>query len=428
MFFKKKPVAKAMSRDEFLSQHAQLKSKEDQQRLNARFDGEEVDQETGGFRGDPEQLAKLKEGVEAWNAWRKENPEVKIDLSGADLSGASLFRVDLSGADLIGGNLSDSYLGNADFSGANLAYANLSRAMLTAANLGGADLRVANLSGAEFEYAKLNGAILVYANLSSAILTYANLSGAVLSLANFANTRITGVIYSRRLLRNRCHGVRAAECYGDAQFRRDVMDQDILDQRLSAIERSVPANAYSILWFVQALLSGVKFLPLFAGALVGLLFKSMIEPFDGTALIGSVSAGQFSALMSFLPYVAAGVGGAVFLAGTLGRLFAYWVWSMFDFGRDWDRVILFAFFMVLAFGGVYSSIDGVHVSLASAGSDIWFYPWFTALMGFATLGIADFVTPLTNLGGVVIMANVLSGFVTLGLLLSVLGDGFARRS
>ncbi len=52
---------------------------------------------------DPEHLAKLKEGVETWNQWRKENPDAHIDLRSAALKGA-----DLSGAELsLGTNLSD---------------------------------------------------------------------------------------------------------------------------------------------------------------------------------------------------------------------------------------------------------------------------------------------------------------------------------
>ena len=40
-------------------------------------------------------VALLKQGVDAWNAWREENPDVRPDLSGAHLDGA-----DLTGAHL----------------------------------------------------------------------------------------------------------------------------------------------------------------------------------------------------------------------------------------------------------------------------------------------------------------------------------------
>ena len=35
-----------------------------------------------------EQVKMLAQGVKEWNAWRKANIEVEVDLSGADLSGA----------------------------------------------------------------------------------------------------------------------------------------------------------------------------------------------------------------------------------------------------------------------------------------------------------------------------------------------------
>ena len=36
----------------------------------------------------PEHLAKLKEGVEVWNKWRKDNPEIRHDLAESNLTGA----------------------------------------------------------------------------------------------------------------------------------------------------------------------------------------------------------------------------------------------------------------------------------------------------------------------------------------------------
>ncbi len=53
----------------------------------------------------PEHLAKLKEGVKVWNAWRAENEKVRVDLSGADLKRAELTGAKLYGANLYGANL-----------------------------------------------------------------------------------------------------------------------------------------------------------------------------------------------------------------------------------------------------------------------------------------------------------------------------------
>jgi hypothetical protein len=51
----------------------------------------------------------IKQGVGEWNKWREENPDVRIDLSGANLK-----RANLSGADLSGAYLSGAYLTGAD--------------------------------------------------------------------------------------------------------------------------------------------------------------------------------------------------------------------------------------------------------------------------------------------------------------------------
>ena len=66
----------------------------------------------------PEHLAKLEEGVEAWNKWREENPDIREPdlreailrgayLTGAILSGANLSRAYLSGARCIGTGFND---------------------------------------------------------------------------------------------------------------------------------------------------------------------------------------------------------------------------------------------------------------------------------------------------------------------------------
>ena len=62
---------------------------------------------------DPEHLAILKKGAEAWNTWRQENERVEPDLSGANLIGVDLTSADLSGVDLTGANLTQANLAQA---------------------------------------------------------------------------------------------------------------------------------------------------------------------------------------------------------------------------------------------------------------------------------------------------------------------------
>ncbi|MGA2604505.1 MAG: toll/interleukin-1 receptor domain-containing protein [Verrucomicrobiia bacterium] len=147
----------------------------------------------------PEHLAILQQGVEAWNRWRDENPGIAPDLSGTDLNranliGANLYYADLSlaklsRADLHGANLSRAKLSRADLHGANLSRANLSSANLSDADLSLANLGYANLSGAD-----LSGANLIGTNLSGTNLKRANLSGAHTWYTNISYTDLSDVI------------------------------------------------------------------------------------------------------------------------------------------------------------------------------------------------------------------------------------------
>lgn len=87
-----------------------------------------------------EHLALIKQGVETWNRWRRDNPDIRPDLSQASLVGAHLYEADLSHANLFWADLTGANLYKADFSRANLFGANLSGANLHQANLREADL------------------------------------------------------------------------------------------------------------------------------------------------------------------------------------------------------------------------------------------------------------------------------------------------
>jgi len=141
-----------------------------------------------------EHLAIIGRGIDVWNGWRDENPDIAPDLSGADLStvldcpshkvaftlnqfgievvieGASLSGGDFSGADLHGANFHNTNLKKADFRGANLE-----QAKLTASAPVGANFEGANLSRADFSHSNL-----AWANLSEANLKETNLKGVIL--------------------------------------------------------------------------------------------------------------------------------------------------------------------------------------------------------------------------------------------------------
>jgi hypothetical protein len=116
----------------------------------------------------------LRQGVEAWNAWRKDNRDVlSPDLGAAHLGGANLIEADLRGVKL---------------RGADLHAADLSEAVLRTADLRAADLRGANLIGATLSGALFDGALLCDANLGAANLRFAHLGEADLRGAKLFET------------------------------------------------------------------------------------------------------------------------------------------------------------------------------------------------------------------------------------------------
>ena len=140
-----------------------------------------------------EHVRVLKQGSEAWNAWRMRNGlNIEPRLSDADLSDANLINANLSRGSLIGANLSGAKLVNA-----NLAGAKLSKASFVSANLTGADLSDADLFDTDLNGANLNGANFSAANLTHAALQWTDLNGADLSDADLVSTNLTGADLTR---------------------------------------------------------------------------------------------------------------------------------------------------------------------------------------------------------------------------------------
>jgi len=156
---------------------------------------------------DAKHIEILRQGGYAWNAWRAKEPNVKVDLTRANLAGFDLRKadfvgVDLSEANLVGVNLTGARLNyarlfSADLSEATLEGAYFVEAFLDWAKLARADLREAVLHKAELNWVNLHGAnlvgaSLVGANLVGAHLSQARLSGANLLAANLSEANLDG--------------------------------------------------------------------------------------------------------------------------------------------------------------------------------------------------------------------------------------------
>lgn len=68
----------------------------------------------------PEHLAILRQGVEVWNQWREDQPEIEPNLKGANLKNLNLESINFNKANLIGTNFTNTILINAHFKEAKL--------------------------------------------------------------------------------------------------------------------------------------------------------------------------------------------------------------------------------------------------------------------------------------------------------------------
>ena len=209
-----------------------------------------------------EQLAILAQGVNAWNKWRRENPDVPVDLKEANLRHEDLTEINLAQAELEKANLSF-----ANLSKANLAFCDLNNAILSFANLNGANLSATNFEEAYIEDATLTNTAMTGANFKKSIMTNSNLKnaylvdahfeGANLVAVNLENANLSSVSFDQKIMVNlmrksgfrlkefwkrrydllldttiRCKGVNATTCYGSQRFKLFMQDQDFLEEYL----------------------------------------------------------------------------------------------------------------------------------------------------------------------------------------------------
>lgn len=323
-------------------------------------------------------------GVEAWNQWRAANSGAQPSLEGADLSGRDLTGVNLSEVNLAGADLDD---------------ANLSRANLKMARLAGADLAGANLSGAELYKTDLTGVFGVGANFSNAYLTEANvregdLRGAVLTSANLSEADLSGANLEEADLSEA--DLSGADVRGTNLCRARVTDAQLHDLRY---DRFVDMSGHFF---------GVRGL----------------ESCYGNALFVRDAQDQ-----DYLDTLKRSIDQSP--ASVLRRLkqLGFWVWSAIDFGRSLTKPAIYALTLALLYGVLYSFDMRFDWGMMdySGSADSPLSPFYYSIVTYTTLGFGD-ITPQSWVGEVVVVAEVVMGYTTLGLLLAILANRVARQS
>jgi len=303
-------------------------------------------------------------------------------LTGANLSRANLAEAALGSANLGGATLSLANLTKAAGNNVNLGGAVLSGALLREATFAGADLSAADLSGADLARAYLADAALAAANLRSADLRGANLRGAKLNDANLSLADLSGV------------NLTAA----------DLSGADLNGANLRRADLTL-AN------FHNAELTNVGWqLNQMRGRYLGV---RGLDSCYGNALFKRAAADQ-----DFLDTLEA------HLKGTR-RMALFRAWGVIDYGRSLLRVALLSLGLAGLYGLIYRIFPQILDYKDSAKT--WFTPYYFSIVTYTTLGFGD-VKPKTLAGELIVSSEVILGYTTLGLLLSVLAQNIARRS
>ena len=108
---------------------------------------------------------------------------------------------------------------------------------------------------------------------------------------------------------------------------------------------------------------------------------------------------------------------------------AFSAWSKIDFGRSLAKPAAYALLIALSFGILYSFDMGFDWGLMdySGSADSALSPFYYSIVTYTTLGFGD-ITPDHWVGEIVVIAEVVMGYTTLGLLLSILANRVARQS
>jgi len=309
-----------------------------------------------------------------------------LNLKNANLVGADLKNVDLSLADLSGSDLSGADLTGAKLFKANLKGAVLLRAILREAELTGADLSSVNLEEADLSNGGLGMACfkkakLFNANLFSATLSGTDLEGAELRCSNLQKARLRESILINADLTGA--DLRGADLSLSTVSGALFTNVDLRDSRLRMLKDFENAQ------WIGADIRDINF----AGAYKIRRFiidQNYLKEFRDS-----------SRLSSFI--------------------YKMW-WITSDCGRSVVRWSLWILLLIFLFALIYT-----YVAIDYGEHQTWFSGIYYSVVTITTLGYGD-VLPASFVGQVVAIAEVISGYVMLGGLISIFSNKVARRA
>lgn len=307
-----------------------------------------------------------------------------------DAPGAEFVGAEFVGRDLTGANLAEVNLAGADFTGAKLIGANLSGANLNGAILNGALLMGANLVGADLSGCTAVATVFGGADLTEATFVGADLSNAALTKAIAVNTDFrTATLVGARMVETDLGNadftgadLRRSDMTGARVKKASFRDVDLRDARLRSLRGFDRAD------WVNCDIYGVDF----TGAYLvrrSIIDQNYLEEFRSQSRRHNVT---------------------------------YWIWwATSDCGRSFLRWGVWTELLALVFAVLYGFVDIDAGANPTPLSLVYF-----SVVTMTTLGYGD-VLPVSQGAQMLVIAQVVIGYVMLGGLLGIFATKMGRR-
>lgn len=387
----------------------------------------------------PEHLEILKRGVEAWNQWREKNPDVKPDLSGAQLAdedlctlssdpdakGSADLRRPVKSATTLLLDSGPSGLEEDRSELANEARSsgiNFSKVMLE-----GADLSGARLIGANVSRANLKNAVLDECNLGFAIGQYAVCNDSSMAAANLSRADFKGA-YFQDVDLSEAH-IQEADL-SRAHFRAAILKDAVLFNSVltEASLRQVDLSG-ATLWGADlrearldnSIMSGtdLRTADMRDAAVYGIEYDRSTRC-RGIRVATAHGSPRFTRFAQDQDYIEE-------FKDSKYRRPLYWLWLITsDCGRSFGLWATWSVALALGFGTIFYALGESAFKLEelswSLGTTLYY-----SVVTFTTLGFGDIV-PRNEVTAGWVMAEVIVGYIMLGGLISILATKIARRS
>jgi uncharacterized protein YjbI with pentapeptide repeats len=378
--------------------------------------------------GKSEELARILEQHRQWlKSGRKNGSRADlsgahldgIDFSGADLSGAVMHGASLQGADLSDSRLIHTDLSDASLQGACLARANLLLTDFTAADLRGAQLsattpslsdqelgqtpRGPRFKDADLREADLRAAYCYISDFSGASLSGAKLADANLERANIANNDLSELDFSGANLNGanlQGSDLTGANLSGAAMIHTNLQGATLSGANVSGASMQ-SAN------FADAKVDGIRY--------------DRKARFRGIRVGSCYGSSRFRRYAEDQDYIE---------EFKEAHPYSYALWlGLTDCGRSMTRVMLWSAGLAIVFGLIFYSLGEDAFDISHTESLGWspFTMMYYSVVTFTTLGFGD-ITPRTWVAAALVMVEVVTGYLMLGILISILATKVARRS